>query len=222
MESVLLTVNKVPVEDVSIKERSDRTNYAFRRFQSYILSQLSILDVGCDKAVLKELLPVDFKYTGIDVGGTPDIQIDLEKTDQLPFEKDSYDVVLCSDVLEHLDSLHSTFDELVRVSKKYIIISLPNNWSCARKPIERGRGHFMHYGLPLQKPVDRHKWFFSLSEAHDFFIGKAKEHHLKIKEIVANDKPRLQIVTLLRKLRWVKKENYLNRYAHTLWVVFEK
>jgi len=38
-----------------------------------------------------------------------------------------------------------------------------------RRPIEKGRGTFAFYGLPAQKPQDRHKWFFGLSEAWEFY-----------------------------------------------------
>ena len=56
----------------------------------------------------------------------------------------------------------------MRVSRGCIILSLPNNWANARRPIARGRGAIGHYGLPLEPPVDRHKWFFSLAEARQF------------------------------------------------------
>ena len=63
------------------------------------------LDVGCDEALLKTLLAPDIKYTGIDVAGKPDIVLNLEKIERLPFDDSTFDCVICSDVLEHLDKL---------------------------------------------------------------------------------------------------------------------
>ena len=123
-----------------------------------------VLDVGCDEGHLRGLVP-GLDYTGIDVGGSPDVLVDLEAAERLPFPDRAFDTVVCSDVLEHLDSLHRVFGEMVRVSRRWLVISLPNNWTNARRPIERGAGSFAFYGLPADKPVDRHKWFFSLEDA---------------------------------------------------------
>lgn len=207
------------VEYVTFGERAERSRYIAKRFGEYIIG--NVLDIGCDKAVLKGLLK-DIKYTGIDIGGAPDIQINLDKVERLPFDDNIFDATVCSDVLEHLDNLHLIFGEIVRVSKKYIIISLPNNWSNARKPIERGAGSFSHYGLPSVCPADRHKWFFGLSEAINFVQGQEKLYPLSIKEIIVNEKPRPLITRMARRLKYPNLERYLNRYTHTLWVVFEK
>ena len=131
-----------------------------------------MLYVGCDEAHLRSLVP-GIEYTGIDVGGRPDLRVDLETTERLPFPDRAFDTVLCSDVLEHLDSLHRVFAELVRVTGRWLVISLPNNWTNARRPIERGKGSFAFYGLPAEKPQDRHKWFFGLRGARFILRGKA-------------------------------------------------
>jgi SAM-dependent methyltransferase len=170
---------------------------------------------------LKKLLP-DMKYTGLDIGGNPDIRLDLEKVERLPFDNSSYDCVICVDVLEHLDNLHHIFGEVIRVAKKNLIISFPNCWAVARKPIRRGKGSFAHYGLPNEPPTDRHKWFFNLSQAREFVLKQARRYGISIVEFHATEKPRLGFVRALRKVRYPKQEWYLNRYANTLWVVFEK
>jgi hypothetical protein len=130
--------------------------------------------------------------------------------------------VVASEVLEHLDNLHEVFGELVRVSKKYLILSLPNNWANARRPIERGKGSFAHYGLPADPPSDRHKWFFSLTEAKAFIEGQVKKYPVRLVELRVSEKPRPFLVRMHRRLRYLSKERYRNRYAHTLWAVLEK
>lgn len=203
------------VEYISFNDRQKRSEFVFKHYGS--LLQGKVLDVGCDKAVLRSLLPPSVEYTGVDIGGNPDIQLNLEEVERLPFEDNAFDCVLCTDVLEHINNLHQMYDELLRVSKKYVVISLPNCWACARQPIHRGRGGFSHYGLPVQPPVDRHKWFFSLSEIVSFIEAKTRGTSLQIKEMMATEKPRILPLRLGRRLLYPQQMRYLNRYAHTLW-----
>src|SRR3972149_9076823 len=152
--------------NASFNNRVERTQFLVNKFGKYLTGE--ILDVGCDQAPLKDIVK-SIKYTGIDIDGKPTIKVDLERIDRLPFVDREFEVVVCCDVLEHIDNLHQIFGEIVRVAKKTIIVSLPNNWTNARRPIEKGRGTFAFYGLPAQKPQDRHKWFFGLSEAWEFY-----------------------------------------------------
>jgi SAM-dependent methyltransferase len=207
------------IDYVTFKERSDRSRYIADRFNSYL--QGKVLDIGCDKAVLKGLVN-DIEYTGVDIGGTPDIRINLEEVDRLPFNDKQFDCVICSDVLEHLENLHHIFSELVRVSNKYVIISLPNNWANARRPIEKGRGSMAHYGLPIDPPKDRHKWFFNMTEAIDFIDSRTGRHPVSIVKKIINEKPRLLILRLIRKIIYPNPERYMNRYAHTVWAIIQR
>lgn len=206
------------VDFVNFPERQDRSRYVAKTFEPFFKGK--VLDVGCWEGALKGFLP-PCEYTGIDIAGKPDLRVDLEVTTGLPFPDHSFDAVVCADVLEHLNNLHHVFTELVRVCRGHLIISLPNCWACARQPIERGRGSFSHYGLPADKPMDRHKWFFSLTEAQDFMHEQVKRHPVRIKEFLVNEKPRPAPLRWMRHLRFPNKEHYLNRYSHTLWTVLE-
>lgn len=207
------------VDLVSFPERSDRVRYMATTFAACI--QGRVLDVGCDVRVLKRLRP-DLDYVGIDVSGEPDLVIDLEQVERLPFDDRSFDAVLCSEVLEHLDNLHHVFGELVRLSRRFVLISLPNCWTAARRPVGRGKGTIGHYGLPHRRPVDRHKWFFSLLEAREFAHAMAEQHGLSIVATRVSEKPRPGVVRALRRISHPSRERYLNLYAHTLWVLFER
>jgi len=204
-------------EIVSIDNREARSRFIADRFRPFIRGR--VLDVGCDRAHLKRLVD-GLDYVGIDVGGTPDLVVNLER-ERLPFPDRDFDFVLCSDVLEHLDNLHQTFGELVRVARGTIVVSLPNNHANARRPIERGRGSIGHYGLPLEAPVDRHKWFFSLGEAAAFLGGQMGRHPVELVELFAIEKPRPAILRGIRRLRY-GTEAYGNRYAHSVWAVFRR
>ena len=210
---------KIIIDKAKFSQRSDRARYIKEHFRALLTG--SILDVGCDQAYLRDLLP-DSSYTGIDVRGRADIQLNMEQVNRLPFDDSAFDSVICADVLEHLDNLYCIFGELVRVCRKYLIISLPNNWCAARRKIERGYGKIAHYGLPSQPPQDRHKWFFGLTEARDFFEAQDRYYPISLCQLRATEKPRSFLLTSILHLCYLSEEHYLNRYAHTLWAVFEK
>jgi SAM-dependent methyltransferase len=203
---------------INFQSREDRSRFVAAHFNKY-LSQ-SVLDVGCFEAPLRDLLDAG-SYIGIDMAGRPDLFIDLENIVYLPFADNAFACVLCVDVLEHLDNLHNVFAELVRLSNKFIIVSLPNCWCDARRPIERGRGRFGHYGLPPHQPEDRHKWFFSFTEALHFINGKVEEFQLSIEDMFITEKPRNTILRLARRIRY-PGDQYRNRYSRTLWAVLGK
>ena len=209
---------RLQTEYVTFPSRKDRSEFVARRFADYL--NVSVLDVGCYEAPLREILR-GVPYTGIDIAGNPDREVDLEKTERLPFEAGAFGCVLCIDVLEHLDNLHAVFAELVRISDRYVIVSFPNCWCDARRPIERGAGHFAHYGLPEQRPQDRHKWFFSITEAREFVEAKVHGSGLELEDMFVTEKPRMALVRLLRRIRF-PGERYQNRYSQTLWAVLRK
>jgi len=207
------------VELVEFKNRAARSQYIARRFAGVLSG--CVLDVGCDMAVLKQLLP-GVAYTGVDVGGAPDLELNLEQAGRLPFPDAAFDCVVCTDVLEHLENLHDIFGELVRVSRRHVVLSLPNNWVNARVPLQRGHGSFSHYGLPAEKPRDRHKWFFSLTDAAVFIQAQTSKLPFVCREMFATEKPRPWLVRSLRRLRYPVLDHYLNRYAHTIWTLIER
>jgi len=200
-------------------QRIKRSEFVAHRF-STLLDNKKVLDVGCFEAPLRKIL-TSSDYTGIDFVGNPDIEINLQETTRLPFDDNSFETVFCIDVLEHLDNLHTIFEELARVSSSNIIVSLPNCWRDARTKIERGRGDFAHYGLPSEAPKDRHRWFFNISQAHQFFKDHESKLGLTIQECFVTEQKKNGFVSFLRHLRY-PGGRYLNRYAQTIWVVYSK
>jgi len=201
----------------SFKTRAARSRYVFEQFPEVLKGR--ILDVGCDEAPLRDMLP-DETYFGIDVGGRPDRVVDLEQADALPFGDAAFNCVLCIEVLEHLNNLHTIFQELFRVSSRDVIVSLPNCWCGARQKLERGRGNISHYGLPAEAPPDRHKWFFNTTQALDFFESAAPGT-FGLTELRVVEKPRAAVMTTFRHLRYASAA-YNNRYAHTVFAVYRR
>lgn len=172
------------VTDYRYIDRQTKAKYVWEKYKRILTGR--ILDVGADECYLKSYLSSETFYWGIGLGGNPDQQVNLER-ERIPFDDDSFDCVLCLDVLEHLDNIHDVFDELCRVSRAYVIISLPNPWSSFYSMLfekdYRPEQPLKFYGLPCEPPEDRHKWFFSPEEAEQFIRFRAKRNTMKIVQL---------------------------------------
>jgi len=201
----------------AFKERKHRTEWLYKHF-NHLFKKANVLDVGCYEAPLRKLLEKQ-SYTGIDFAGKPDIKIDLDTIKKLPFAAGEFDTVICIEVLEHLNNLYEISKDLFRVSSNNVLISLPNCWRDARVKIQRGKGSFAHYGLPLEKPLDRHKWFFSTFEAIEFLKSiKPSSYELKI---TLTEPKRNFLVKVFRKLRY-SSSAYQNKFCQTIWAEYKK
>lgn len=171
--------------DLRYKDRSEKAGYVWRKYES-ILRGKSILDVGADERHLARHVDPEARYYGIGLGGSPDRVVNLE-TERVPFEDRSFDVVLCLDVLEHVENSHEIFDDLCRVAREHVIVSLPNPWHdlwhCITvRPYQPNRA-LKYYGLPVERPADRHKWFFSASEAREFVRVRGEANGMRAVQI---------------------------------------
>ncbi|MCG6157942.1 class I SAM-dependent methyltransferase [Rubinisphaera margarita] len=208
---------KLKKDYASFRTRPARTQYLHDQFGSVLKGK--ILDVGCYEAPLREMLPNE-DYLGIDIVGKPDQVVDLEKAESLPFRDGSFNCVICIEVLEHLNNLHDMYQELFRVSSSDVIVSLPNCWCGARQKVGRGNGEILHYGLPHKKPVDRHKWFFNVTQVAEFFSAACPAEY-ELVDVRVVEKPRSKALQLLRKF-WFSTKAYDNRYAHTVFGVYRR
>ncbi|MFW9821459.1 MAG: class I SAM-dependent methyltransferase [Candidatus Thorarchaeota archaeon] len=218
----LISLNTKSVHPFGTRE--DRARITFILYKKYLTD--SILDVGCSGKALREWLTDDIKYVGVDIAGEPDFQVDLEKEKLQLFKDNSFHTVVCTDVLEHLENIHEIFDELCRVSNKYVIISLPNNWANFKFSLIKGNGNHKFYGLPAEKPTDRHKWFFNYDQALNFIELRAKKNGFRIKHkfsfpIIYNSF-KLHILNLLFKIYYKNQFKSNNLFITSVWVLMEK
>lgn len=98
----------------------------------------SVLDVGCGEGftlyrLQKEKIGKEFEGIEVDAGAIelgkklyPRLVIKQGDIYKLPYKSNSFDLVVCTEVLEHLENPRKAYKELVRVSKKYILLSVPN------------------------------------------------------------------------------------------------
>lgn len=144
-------------------DRAGRARFIAQFFASYLRG--SVLDVGCGDALLRQHLP---NYTGCDIGGKPDVMIDLDRASTLPFADRTFASVVCTDVLEHVEPLRAVFCDLFRVAQHHVIISLPNMYALGfRLRFLTGRVLSKEYSL---EPRNRHKWLPAFSETRTMML----------------------------------------------------
>jgi 2-polyprenyl-3-methyl-5-hydroxy-6-metoxy-1,4-benzoquinol methylase len=104
----------------------------------------SALEVGCGEGFstvkLREMLPASATLRACDIEQrlveearlrNPGIQIEQESIYELPHADNSYDIVFVMEVLEHLEDPARGLAEICRVSKRWVVATVP------REPIWR-------------------------------------------------------------------------------------
>lgn len=114
----------------SNKRKTDLSNkcidYIFKTFES---KNQTLLDVGCGNGYFLELASKKgFETTGCDI--IPNKKFAHSKyavgsTESLPFEDDTFDIVTCSHTLEHVVHFDKAVEELKRVTKKFLCVTVP-------------------------------------------------------------------------------------------------
>jgi len=94
---------------------------------------VTILDAGCGNGAVTNDMVKNWDVVGCDLSEhalqsvlAPKLVADLRA---LPFRDQSFDLVIATDVIEHLpnDMYSKALQELARVSKKYVLIAVPHN-----------------------------------------------------------------------------------------------
>ncbi len=98
----------------------------------------TVLDAGCGEGFVSQYLATrngSMSITGVDVqpqaiefakktfGET--VTYRLGSLYSLPFSDNSFDTVVCSQVLEHVDDVETAMAELKRVARRFVVITVP-------------------------------------------------------------------------------------------------
>jgi 2-polyprenyl-3-methyl-5-hydroxy-6-metoxy-1,4-benzoquinol methylase len=186
-----------------------------------------ILDVGCATgSYVRLLLARGYDAYGIDLLPSPQwIEIPEGRLRQgdiqdLPFKDREFDSVTAFEVLEHVENIDNAIEELKRVARKNIILSVPN---CERLEI------FKESGLVYHHWVDRtHVHFFTATTLRE----KLEEHGLLVRYLDRINPVRpglllLEGLSFLGSFRWLlaswlKSLPFARPFRMTLIAVAEK
>lgn len=96
----------------------------------------NVLEAGCGEGRVTHYIKSTYQCSiqGFDIGeeavekakiSYPDIPFCIQSIYELPYEEE-FDLVICCEVLEHLEEYEKALKELFRISKKYVLISVPS------------------------------------------------------------------------------------------------
>jgi len=160
----------------------------FSQIKPYIKKEDIICDLGCgDRSFLKILAPEIREGYGIDIDKeTPEFKeknshfISGDITKPLPFEDEKFNAVLCSAVLEHLESPDSIFIEVWRILKRKGLFILTTPAPPSQPLLE-----FLAFILKItpekkvREDIKEHKHYYSKQE----LINLLEQHNFKILEL---------------------------------------
>jgi SAM-dependent methyltransferase len=157
----------------------------------------SILDAGCGEGftinkligngIGKRIDGIEYSKEAISFGKKlfPKFNIKQGSVYELPYGDKSFDLVICTEVLEHLDDPAKAVKEMLRVTKKYLVLSVPNEPFFMLSNFLRGKnfsrfgndtGHINHWnpfslkrfleaqGLKIKKVKLPFPWIVILAE----------------------------------------------------------
>jgi len=176
---------------------------------------ISLLDVGCGEGTFLSL--VQEKFPTISLSGSDLSEVALSRIKErklnvactladanglLPYKDDSFDVVSALDVLEHTLEPEKILSEMVRVSKQYVLISVPN-FSSLPARLQTLRGVVPENN----KPNKGHMYWFNYLVLRSLL----KKNNLEIVQVVSNHQ--LQNKLFFGKVIEIGKKLFPNIFA---------
>ncbi len=134
----------------------------------------SFIDIGCGDGYVLYYFKEKYhnkKLFGLDISemrirttraNVPLSHLIRSDVHHLPFPDNSFDVVICSELLEHILDYKKTIEELTRISNRWIIITVPNELQPV--PIMCPKCKTKHF-------LDGHVNYFTEKKLKSFFEG---------------------------------------------------
>lgn len=123
----------------------------------------SVLDAGCGEGFVTERLPGE-RVAGIDAcpgaleaaaRRAPHAELRAGDVHRLPYADREFDLVVCTEVLEHLEDPRAALRELRRVARRAVIVTVPHEPFFRLGNLARGR-HVRRLGS-----TPGHRWTFT-------------------------------------------------------------
>lgn len=180
-----MTKTLLPTNFIKHTSKNPIQKFLINNFYSSLISLASplkaesILDAGCgegftmnklrEKGIGKKIEGIEYEKDAIAFGKKlfPHLPIKQGSVYELPYKDHSFDLIACTEVLEHLEEPAKAIKEMLRVTRKYLIISTPNEPLFMMSNFLRGKnlsrfgndpGHINHWNpLSLKKLLTLNK-----------------------------------------------------------------
>lgn len=161
--------------------RITRQRAVGRLYANYLQGE-SVMDIGCDVRGLAESVGPRTRYVGIDMHGRPDLVLNLDRQ-PLPFGPRSIETIVCIETLEHLQNIHTVLDDLMSVSGRFVIGSLPVEPAFSGNRIVDPIGGPLSFQTPVAPVFDRHQWLGSISDNLDLIYYRSERNGFAIRRL---------------------------------------
>lgn len=139
-----MTKTPLPTNFIKHTSKNPIQKFLIKNFYSSLISLAkpllpkTVLDAGCGEGFTMDKLAkfgigekiegVEHSRDAIQLGKKlfPNLTFKEGSAYDMPYENNSFDLVVCTEVLEHLEEPAKVLKEAMRVSRKYILISVPN------------------------------------------------------------------------------------------------
>ncbi len=114
-----------------------------RALDAHVRAGSAVLDVGCGEQPLRAGIEArGGRYTGVDVTQNAAGSVDVvASAEDVPLPDAAYDVVLCTEVLEHVPDGDAAFDELARLVRPggVVVVTVPFLYRLHEEPHDHRR-----------------------------------------------------------------------------------
>jgi ubiquinone/menaquinone biosynthesis C-methylase UbiE len=174
-----------------------QTNLEFLTQTGLLTPNDKILEIGCGiGSVVNELSKQGYNITGTDISSKaityglekyPDIHLEVQPAEALPYENESFDTVLSFDLFEHIAKIDKHVSEVFRVLRNggYYLFQTPNKYSNVvfetlyHKSFKWRRAHpSLHTPKQLKRRLSEHGFemqFVKMNPVNEFTISKLRK-----------------------------------------------
>jgi ubiquinone/menaquinone biosynthesis C-methylase UbiE len=174
-----------------------QTNLEFLTQTGLLTPNDKILEIGCGiGSVVNELSKQGCNITGTDISSKaityglekyPDIHLEVQPAEALPYENESFDTVLSFDLFEHIAKIDKHVSEVFRVLRNggYYLFQTPNKYSNVvfetlyHKSFKWRRAHpSLHTPKQLKRRLSEHGFemqFVKMNPVNEFTISKLRK-----------------------------------------------
>jgi len=159
-----------------------------KKLKKYEDKNLKIIDLGARNQILKNFIPKNFLYTGVDKFKTNNDNLIINLDNEFDNIVDKYDVVFALDIIEHTDDPYNFIKNCMRLSKNLIYLVIPNTAYYSLRLNFLIKGEITNkFHFSGNSNDDRHKWLTNFKSTKKFLAKFQNEgFDIKIEKILKN------------------------------------